>query len=247
MNFDPGSQVSVGQLVAGAFGSVVLGGLLALLLAGALHAALHALGAWQTRRGAGNKFSWWLAVLGVGLGVVVGAWTGLKVGVARAVVPLAKDLGPKMLEEGLQQALRGAGMTNFTQLDVKKLRELVDKAESVPLPPLEFPGAEQLRPQIEVARVKLLPAAKTLLDAHVKEGRLALGEAVASLWPRVFDELTAWERRFRRWEIITGILWVLGWEMVLALGCWVARLTRKPLVPKPSTPPKLESWQPKRS
>ncbi len=247
MNFDPGFQVSVGQLVAGAIGSVVLGGLLALLLAGALHAGLHALGAWRTQPGVEQKFGWWLAVLGVGLGGVVGGWTGLKIGVARAVVPVAKDLGPKMLEEGLQQALRSGGMTNFTQLDVKQLLELVDKASSAPLPPLEFPGAEQLRPQIEAARTKLLPAAKALLDAHATQGKLALGEAVASLWPLVFDELAAWERRFRRWEIITGILWVLGVEVLLALGCLVMRLTRKPLVPKPPTPPKLESWQPKPS
>ena len=121
------------------------------------------------------------------------------------------------------------------------------QAESAPLPPLDFPGAEQLRPAIEAARTKLLPAARALLDAHTQQGRLALGEVVTSLWPRVFDELAAWERRFRRWEIITGILWVTGWEAVLALGCLVLRLTRKPLVPKPPTPPKLESWPPKPS
>ena len=239
MNFDAGSQFSVGQLVAGALGSVVLGGLLALGLAGALHAGLHALGAWRTQRGAELKFAWWLAVLGVGLGVVVGGWTGLKVGVARAVVPVAKDLGPKMLEEGLQQALRGGGMTNFNQLDVKQLRELVAQAESAPLPPLDFPGAEQLRPQIEAARTRLMPAAKALLEAHAPQGKLALHEAVGSLWPKLFDELAAWERRFRRQEIITGILWVLGLELLLALGCWVARLTREPLLPKPLTPPKF--------
>ena len=239
MNFDAGSQFSAGQLVAGAIGSAVLGGLLALLLAGALHVLLHAVGALQTQKGAKQKFAWWLAVLGVGLGVGVGGWTGLKVGVARAVVPVAKDLGPKMLEEGLQQALRGGGMTNFTQLDVKQLRELVAQAETAPLPPLDFPGAEQLRPQIEAARTRLLPAVKALLEAHATQGKLALHEAVGSLWPKLFDELAAWERRFRRWEIITGILWVAGLEVVLALGCWVARLTREPLVPKPLTPPKF--------
>ena len=56
-------------------------------------------------------------------------------GVARAVVSVARDLGPKMAEEGLQQALRGAWMTNFAQLDVKQMREWVAKAESAPLPP----------------------------------------------------------------------------------------------------------------
>ncbi len=239
MNFDAGSQFSVGQLVAGALGSTLLGVVLALMLGGVLHAVLHAAGALQTRAGAERKFSWWIAVLALGLGAVVGGWTGLKVGVARAVVSVAKDLGPKMVEESLQQALRGAGMTNFIHLDVKKLRELVDKAESAPLPPLEFPGAEQLRPQIEAARTNLLPTVKALLDAHTKEGRLALNEVIASLWPRVFDELAAWERRFRRAEIITGILWVAGVEALLALVGLVLRLTRKPHVPKPPTPPKL--------
>lgn len=218
---------------------MVLGVLLALLLGGALHAALHAAGALRTKRDAKQKFSWWLAVLGVGMCAVIGGWTGLKVGAARAAVSVAKDLGPKMVEEGLQRALRGAGVTNFVQLDVKQLREWVDKAESLPLPPLEFPGAEQLRPQFEEARAKLLPAAKALLDAHAKDGRLALHEAVTSLWPRLFNELNAWERRFRRWEIITGILWVVGIEAALALVCLLIRLTAKAPPERPAKPPKL--------
>lgn len=237
MNFDAGAQLSFGQLAAGAAGSTLLGLLLAPLLGGILHAVLHAVGAWQTQRGAEKKLSWWLAVLGVGLCVVVGGWTGLKVGVARAVVPVAKDMGPKMVEEGLQNALRQAGMTNFTQLDVAKLRELVVKAESAHLPPLE--QLERFRPQIEEARVKLLPAAKGLLDAHAKDGKLALADAVAKLWPPVFDELAAWERRFRRAEIIAGILWVVAIETVLALICLTLRLTRDPLRAAPPELPKL--------
>lgn len=239
MNLALGPEFSVGQLVAAAVGSALLGLLLALMLAGALHAALHAAGALRTKPGAELKFSWLLAVLGVGLCAVVGGWTGLKIGVARAVLPVARDLGPKMVEEGLQQALRGAGVTNFSRLDVKRMRELVDKAESAPLPPMEFPGAERLRPQIEEARTKLLPAAKALLDAHAKEGKLALRDAVTSLWPKLFDELAAWERRFRRWEIISGILWVVGIEAALALGCLATNLMQQSQPARRATSPKL--------
>jgi hypothetical protein len=234
MNLDANAQLSFGQLVAGAAGATLLGLLFALLLGGVLHAVLQGAGAWQTHRGAEPKFSWWLAVLGVGLCVVVGGWTGLKVGVARAVVTVARDMGPKMVEEGLQQALRGAGLTNFTQLDVKQLRELVAKAESAPLPPLE--QLERFRPQIEEARVRLLPTAKALIQAHDKEGKLELSEAVTSLWPKVFDELAAWERRFRRAEIFSGILWVVGIEAALPLVCLLVRLTQQP---KSAGPPKL--------
>lgn len=237
MNLDASTQLSFGQLVAEAAGSTLLGLLFALLLGGVLHAVLHAAGAWQTRQGAEPAFSWWLAALGVGLCVVIGGWTGLKVGVARAVVPVAKDMGPKMVEEGLQNALRQAGLTNFTQLDVARLRELVIKAESAHLPPLE--QLERFRPQIEEARARLLPAAKALIEAHDKEGKLALNEVVTSLWPRVFDELAAWERRFRRAEIISGILWVVGIEAALALGCVMLRLTLKPKPAGPPIPPKL--------
>ncbi len=247
MNLDAGSQFSFGQLIAGALGVTLLGMLFALLLAGGLHALLHATGALRMQRSAEKKFTWWLAVLCVGLCGVLGGWTGLKIGLARAAVPVAKDLGPKMLEEGLQQALRDAGMTNFASLDVKQLRGLVDKAEATPLPPLEFPGAEQVRPQIEAARARLLPTVKALLDAHEQQGKLALSEAVASLWPKVFDELSAWERGFRRAEIISGIVWVVGIETALALVCLVMRLTQEPKSPGPPTPPKLESWPPKPS
>lgn len=234
MNLEAGSQFSVSQLIAGAIGVMVLGVVLAALLAAGLHAGLHAAGALVTRPRAERKFSWLLALVGIGLAAVVGGWTGLKVGAARAAVPFARDLGPKMAEEALQNGLRQAGLTNFAQLDVKKLREFVDKAESAPLPPLE--QLERFRPQIEEARTKLLPAARALLDAHAKDGKLALNEAVAKLWPKVFDELTAWERRFRRWEIITAILWVVGIEAVIALVCLAMRLTRDPL---PAAPPKL--------
>ncbi len=239
MNLAAGPQFSLGQLVGAAVGSLLLGLLLALLLSCALHAALHVAGAWRTKHAAEATFSWWLAVLGVGLCVVVGGGTGLKIGVARAVVTVARDLGPKMVEEGLQQALRGAGVTNFAQLDVKQLRELVDKVESVPLPPLEFPGAEQLRPQIEEARAKLLPAARALLDAHARDGKLELKAVVTSLWPKLFTELAAWERRFRRGEIISGVLWVAGIEAALAAGCLMMRLTRKVPPARTVMPPKL--------
>ena len=234
MNLDASSQFSPGQLIAGALGMVVLGVFLALLLAGLLHAVLHVTGALLTRKGAEGKFSWLLALLGIGMCAVVGGWTGLKIGVARAAVPVARDLGPKMVEEGLQNALRQAGLTNFPSLDVAKLREFVEKAESAQLPPLE--QLEPFRPQIEEARAKLLPAAKALLDAEGKDGKLALSEAVAKLWPKVFDELTAWERRFRRAQIIAGIVWVVGIEAALALVCLAMRLTRDPV---PSGPPKL--------
>lgn len=237
MNLDAGSQFSVGQLIAGAAGATVLGGLLALLLAALLHAGLHAAGAFATRPRSEKKFSWWLALLGVGLGAVVGGWTGLKVGVARAAVPFARDLGPKMAEEALQNGLRQAGMTNFTQLDVKQLREFVAKTELAELPALDH--FERFRPEIEAARAKLLPAAKALLDAHAKDGKLALNKAVRTLWPKAFDELTAWEQRFRRWEIITGIMWVVGIEALLAGICLAVRLTREPLPAGPPKPPKL--------
>lgn len=239
MNLAAGPQFVAGQLVTAAVGSLLLGLLLGLLLACVLHGVLHAAGALRTRDVAEQKFSWWLAVLGVGLCVVAGGCAGLKVGVARAVVLVARDLGPKMAEEGLQQALRGAGVTNFARLDVKRLRELLDQAESAQLPPLDFPGAEQLRPQIEEARAKLLPAAKALLDAGAKDGKLDLHEAVTSLWPRLFDELAAWERRFRRAEIIAGILWVVGIEAALALVCLLLRLRGKAPPARLATPPKL--------
>lgn len=245
MNFDAGAQFSVGQLVAGAAGATLLGALLALLLGGLLHTLLHAVGVLRARPEKESKFSWWLAVLGVGLCVVAGGVKGALTGAARAAVPVAKDLGPKMLTEGLQQALRNAGMTNFARLDVKQLRELVAKSASAPLPPLDY--LERFRPQIEAARTRLLPAVKSLLEAHEQEGKLALDEAVTSLWPKVFDELVAWERRFRHAEIISGLLWVAGIEALLALVCTAMRLTQQSPASKPPTPPKLESWPPKPS
>lgn len=239
MNLDASAQLSFGQLVAGAAGSTLLGLLLALLLGGVLHAVLHAAGALQTRAGAERKFSWWLAVLAVGLGAVVGGWTGLRVGIFRGVVVVVKDTGPKVLDEMLQQALRGAGMTNFNQLDVRRLLEFVKQAETAQVPLLEFPGGEQLQGLIILSRGPLLAEAKAMLDAHAQQGTLALNQIAASLWPKVLGELAPWERRFRRSEIITGILWIVSIQAALALGCLALRLTQKPHVPKPLTPPKL--------
>lgn len=234
MNVEAASPFSVGQLIAGAIGVAVLGVVLAMLLAAALHAGLHAAGAFVTRPRGEKKFSVWLALLAVGLAALVGGWAGLQVGVARAAVPFARDHGLKMAEEALQNGLRQAGLTNFAQLDVKRLREFVDRAETMELPPLQ--QLERFRPEIEAARTRLLPAAKALLDAHAKDGKLALGESLAQLWPKVFDELAAWERSFRRWTIIGGVLWVIGIEAVIALVCLALRLTRDP---PPAGPPKL--------
>ncbi len=234
MNLDAGSQFSVSQLVAGAVGVTALGVLIAALLGALLHAALHAAGGFQARKGAEPKFSWLLAVLAVGLCAVIGGVTGLKVGVARAAVPVARDLGPKMVEEGLQKALRQAGMTNFPSLEVAKLREFLTKAESAELPPLE--QLERFRPQIEEARAKLLPAARSLLEANAKDGRISLNDAVAKIWPPLFEELAAWEKRFRRATIVEGVVWVVAIELGLALICLAMRLLRDPL---PAGPPKI--------
>ena len=234
MTPDAGSQFSVAELIAAALGLTALGGALAGLLAALLHALLHTAGALVTRARGEKKFSWLLALVAVGLAVLVGGWTGLKIGVVRAALPVAKESGPKMVEQALQDGLRQAGLTNYAQLEVRRLRELVDKAESMPLPPLE--QMERFRPQFEEARAKLLPAAKALLDAQAPDGKLVLSDAVAKLWPKVFDELAAWERRFRRWEIITGLLWIVGIEAIIAAVCLALRLTRDP---QPAGPPKL--------
>lgn len=207
---------------------------LAVLLAAVLHAGLHAAGALVTRPRAERKFSWLLLLLGMGLGVLVGGWTGLKLGVVRAAVPLVRDTGPKMLEEVLQNGLRQTGLTNFAQLEVKRLREFVNQAEAAPLPPLD--RLERFRPQMEEARNRLLPAVRALLDAHEKQGVIPLNAAVTQLWPKVFAELSDWEKRFRRREIISSILWVTAIELGIALACLTMRLTRDPL---PVTPPKL--------
>lgn len=214
----------------------VAGMLLAALLAGLIYALLHCLGAWQTRAGAARKFNWWAALLGLGLAAVAGGWAGLQVGAGRAVVPMARELGPQMLKDGLEQGLRRAGVTNLVALDVGRLQELLAQAEQVALPALDFPGADRLRPQIEAGRVKLMAEARAFLDARDKQGKLALPELLAALWPRVFDELVAGERNFRRAAIASGVMWVVGIQIVLALGCWAMRTLRPPVA---GGPPKL--------
>lgn len=226
MNVAEMGQLSIGQLIAGALGIAALGVGLGMLLAAGLHVGLHAAGALVTRPRGEKKFSVWLLLLALSLAALVGGWTGLQVGVARAAVPFARDHGLKMAEEALQSGLRQAGLTNFPQLDVKKLREFVDKAETVELPPLQ--QLERFRSEIEAARTRLLPVAKALLDAHAKEGKLSQGELVAKLWPKVLDEITAWEQSFRRGTIIIGVLLVVGIEMVIALTCLALRLVRDP-------------------
>lgn len=239
MNPDVGSQFSVGQLITAALGTMLLGALLAGVLASVLHMLLHATGVLQTRRGAERKFSWLLAVVAVGLCAVVGGLKGMAVGAARAAVSVSRDVGQKMAEEGVQNALRQSGLTNFTQLDVSKLRGLLDQAGSAPLPPLE--QLERFRPQIEEARAKLLPAAKALLDTHARGGTLDLKDAVAAFWPKVVAEMVAWERVFRRAMIVSGVLWVVGVEVAIVLVCLAMCLMRQPQAPKPPMPPKLES------
>lgn len=238
MNVVAGSEVSIGQLLNGAVGLTLLGAFLACLLSGAVHAVLQASGALQTRKGAERKFSRWLAVFSVGLCLAGGGLAGLAVGAGRTVLALAKDkdIGPKTFQGELEKAARGAGMTNMTSLDVKQVRKLLAEAEAATVPLPEH--LERFRPQIEEARTKLLPVVKGLLAAHESEGRLAMDEVVVSLWPKVFDELAAWERRFRRAVITSSLLCVVAIEAVLALGCLTMRLTREPQVAAPK-PPKL--------
>lgn len=237
MNVTTGAPFSYGQLVGQAAGMAIAGMLLAALLAGLIHALLHGLGAWQTRAGTARKFNWWPALLGLGLAAVAGGWAGLQVGAGQAVVPVAKELGPQMLKDGFEQGLRRAGITNLAALDVGRMQELLAKAEQVALPPLDFPGADQVRPHIEAGRVKLLAEARVFLNARDKQGKLALPELLGALWPKVFDELVAGERKFRRAAIASGVMWVVGIQMVLALVCLVMRQTRNPSSSLPPTLP----------
>ncbi len=244
MNFDPVSQFSVGQLLGHQVGSTLLGFFLGLLLALTSHLPLHALGLLRTRAGAEKKFSWWLALLAIFLGGAIGALAGLGVGSARVALALAKDAGPKVLQETAEQSLRAAGVTNFSNLDVKRVRELIEQAGKAEIPPLALPF-EKLRPQLELSRAKMIGDAKALLDAQAKDGVLAINDLAATLWPKVFDELVVWERLLRRVIIVMGVMWIAGVEAMLALVCFALRVLRKPSAPKPPTPPKLESWPPK--
>lgn len=236
MNVTTGAPFSYGQLVGQAVGMAIAGMLLAALLAGLIHGVLHGLGAWQTRAGAARKFNWWVALLGLGLAGVAGGWAGLQVGAGRAAVPVAKELGPQMLKDGLEQGLRRAGITNLAALDVGRMQELLAQAEQVALPPLDFPGADQVRPQIEAGRVKLLAEARVFLNARDKQGKLALPELLGALWPKVFDEVVVGERRFRRAAIVSGVMWAVGIQLMLALVCLGMRQVRNP---SPSQPPTL--------
>lgn len=239
MNFTAGTPFSYGQLIGQAVGVAILGVVLAAVLAGVLHTVLHFAGAWRMRPGAGRKFAWGLAVLGIGLAMLAGGGAGWQVGVGRAVVPVARELGPQMLHDGAEQALRRAGLTNSASLEVGRLRELLAQAEGAVLPPLDFPGSAQLQPQIDAVKAKLLTEARVFLDAQDKQGRLALKDALAALWPKVFDELVAGERKFRRAAIVSGVMWVAGIEAVLAVVCLVMRLSRKPVSSQPPTLPKV--------
>ncbi len=238
MNLTAVSQFSYGQLAAQAVGMACVGCLLAALLAGLLHAALHLTGAWRTRPGQGKKFSWWPAVVGVGLGALAGGWAGLQVGIGRGVVPVAEELGQQMLKDGLEQGFRRAGLTNLASLDVGQLLELVTKAEQAAVPPLELPGAERLRPQIEGAKARLLVEARVFLKAKLPQGKLASSDLLAAFWPKVFAELLAGERGFRRAAMMSGVWSVVGIEAMLALVCLVMRQTRKPATSGPPTLPK---------
>lgn len=116
------------------------------------------------------------------------------------------------------------------------MQELLAQAEQVALPPLDFLGAEQLRPQIEAVRAKLLVEVRGLLNARNKEGKLALPELLAALWPKVFDEVVAGERRFRRAAMVSGVMWTVGIQLMLALVCLGMRQVRNH---SPSQPPTL--------
>ena len=112
------------------------------------------------------------------------AGRGCRWGAGQAVVPVAKELGPQMLKDGFEQGLRRAGITNLAALDVGRMQELLAKAEQVALPPLDFPGADQVRPQIEAIRVKLLAEAGAFLNARETNsiaGRSRLRCPLASL------------------------------------------------------------------
>ena len=246
MNFDPASQFSVGQLLSNTVGSLLLGLCLGLGLALMLHTTLHAVGWLRTRAGAEKRFSWWLALLAIGLGGVIGALTGMGVGGTRAVLVLVKDSGPKVLQETAEQSLRAAGLTNFSNLDAKRLHELLEQAGKAEIPSLAMPF-ERLRPQLELSRAKMIEDAKALLDAKSKDGALAIDDLAATLWPKVFDEMVVWERQLCRAMIVMGVLWIAGIEAMLALVCLLLRVLRKPQSPKPPTLPKPESWQPKPS
>ncbi|MBI3878191.1 MAG: hypothetical protein HY300_19895 [Verrucomicrobia bacterium] len=236
-NFDLG--LNFGQLIGSAALWVFAGFAVAMLAACLLHWIGHALGLFQLKRiEEPRKFLWSVALMGVFFSCIVGGWTGLKVGVVRAGGEAMTTAGPKLLQSGLEQGLRSAGVTNFTAIEVKRLGELLDEAAKAELPPMEFPGADKWRPQVEEFRRKAIGQARAFLDANEKRETLSLTDLVNDLFPRLSGELATWTQNFTRREIKSGLIWVAGIEGFLALMCLIVRCTSaKPKAD--AAPPKL--------
>ncbi|NBR86427.1 MAG: hypothetical protein EB141_04595 [Verrucomicrobia bacterium] len=239
MNVDPAAQFSMGELIGRAVGLTCLGAFLGLLLAALPHAVWQGCGLLRLRRGAKRKFSFGLALIALGTATLIGAATGFTVGVARAALVVAREIGPKVFQTSAENTLRAAGVKDFTSFDPARLRELLEQAGKAELPALPGELAQRLRPEMELSRAKLLEQAKAWLDTQSKDGPLAVGEVVATFWPKVLAELVTWERHFRVAAITHGVLWILGLEIILALLCALSRALRSPIETEAATPPKL--------
>jgi hypothetical protein len=211
----------------------LLGAFLGLLFALVLHVGLHALGGLRLRRGAPLKFSIWIALLVLGTATLIGAATGFTVGAARAALAVARDIGPKVLQTTVEEALRKAGVKDLAHFETKQLRTLLEQAEQAPLPPLPGALAERMRPELEAARARLIEQAKAWLEGRGPDGSLVVAEMVAQLWPRVLNELVTWERQFRRAAILHGLFWIVVLEVAVALLCWLSRVLRDPVKAEP--------------
>lgn len=175
MNVDPAAQFSMGELIGRAVGLTCLGAFLGLLLAALPHAVWQGCGLLRLRRGAKRKFSFGLALIALGTATLIGAATGFTVGVARAALVVAREIGPKVFQTSAENTLRAAGVKDFTSFDPARLRELLEQAGKAELPALPGELAQRLRPEMELSRAKLLEQAKAWLDTQSKDGPLAVG------------------------------------------------------------------------
>jgi hypothetical protein len=239
MNFDPATQFSMGDLIGRALGLTCLGAVLGLVLAALPHTGLQALGLLRLQKGAKQKLALWLAVIALGTATLIGAATGFCIGVARAALMVARDIGPQVMQTSAENALRAAGVKDFASVTPAQVRELLEQAGKAELPPLPGELAQRLRPEMESSRAKLVEQAKAWLAAQSKDGKLAVTDMVAANWPKVLAELVTWERQFRHAAIGHGVLWILAMEVILAILCAGSRAMRPPVETPSPVPPKL--------
>lgn len=142
--------------------------------------------------------------------LVLGAVTGVRIGLASGAMQIVDNLGSEILNIVFGRAVVLIEIPDMNkEIDMQQAALLVDKIKSMqPCESSEW-KCSILNGAFEKLRDPFVAAAENFLSKHAADGKIVPADLVKNTWGDVYSDLESLHRRYITSKIVMGFVWLL--------------------------------------